>query len=301
MIKQLLVITAVFMVFSDHSLAAPRIMSVQSMTVPPYEEVIRGFGSVCSEKLDRVVLSEIPPGAFQQTVKELEPELILAVGLSALNEAVWAEHPPIVYAMVLPQDIPKTGMGKGITGVLMQIPAEMQLANIEKVLPGATRIGLLFDPEQSSKIVGEARFASQRMGIELIAEAVETPKDILTALQQMKGRAEVIWMLPDITVSMPRTLELFTLFSLENRIPLVAYSEKYLEIGAFMSIGLDLFDMGRQAGELANAILAGGDLSSLPPREANAVVITINTIIADKFAIKIDKTTLDGVKVFDRD
>ena len=150
-------------------------------------------------------------------------------------------------------------------------------------------------------MVQDAREASRRMGIELLAEAVETPRDIPAALLKIKGRAEVIWMLPDVTVSMPRTLELFTLFSFENRIPLVTYSDKYLEKGAFMSIGVDLFDMGRQAGDMANAILAGSDLSSLPPREASAAVITINKIIADKFAIEIDEAMADVVKVIGRE
>lgn len=96
-------------------------------------------------------------------------------------------------------------------------------------------------------------------------------------------------------------MELFTLFSFENRIPLVIYSDKYLEKGAFMSIGVDLFDMGRQAGDMANAILAGSDWASLPPREASAAVITINKVIADRFAIEIDEAMTDMIKVIGRD
>ena len=170
-----------------------------------------------------------------------------------------------------------------------------------KVLPKVTQIGLLFDPRQSSKMVEDARAASRWMGIKLLAEAVETPRDISAALLKIKDRAEVIWMLPDITVSMPRAMELFTLFSFENRIPLVTYSSKYLEKGALMSIEVNPFDMGRQAGDMANAILAGRDWTSLPPGEASAAVITINKIIADRFAIEIDEAMADEVKVIGRD
>lgn len=301
MIKRLAIIIAVLLVLPSHAFAASRIVTVQSMTIQPYEEVVRGFSSVCPEKRTRIVLSEIPPDSYPQTVKELSPELLLAVGLSALDTAISTDHPPVVYTMVLPQDIPGPDRGENITGVLMQVSAETQLKNIVKVLPKVTQIGLLFDPKQSSKMVEDARLASRRMGIELLAEAVVTPKEIAATLLRIKSQAEVIWMLPDITVSRPQTLELFTLFSFENRIPLVIYSDKYLEKGAFMSIGVDLFDMGRQAGDMANAILAGSDWASLPPREASTAVITINKTIADKFAIEIDEATADMAKVVGRD
>lgn len=301
MIKRLAIIIFSLVVYSDHALAASRIVTVQSMIIQPYEEVIQGFSSVCSGKPIRIVLSDIPSGSFSKTINELSPELLLTVGLSALDAAIATEHPPVVYAMVLPQDVSGQDRGKNVTGVLMQVPAETQLANIVKVLPKTTKIGLLFDPKQSSKMVDDARAASGRMGIELLTEAVETPRDVSAALLKMKGRAEVIWMLPDITVSMPRTLELFTLFSFENRIPLVTYSDKYLEKGAFMSIGVNLFDMGRQAGDIANAILAGSDLSSLPPREASVAVITINKIIADRFDIEIDEAAAGAAKVIGRE
>lgn len=174
MIKRFVII-AVLMALPGHAFAASRIVTVQSMTIQPYEEVVRGFASVCSEKRTRVVLSEIPPDSYPQTVKELSPELLLAVGLSALDTAISTEHPPVVYTMVLPQDIPGLGHGKKITGVLMQVSAETQLKHIVKVLPKTTQIGLLFDPKQSSKMVEDARAASRRMGVELLAEAVETP------------------------------------------------------------------------------------------------------------------------------
>ena len=112
MIKRFAIIIAVLMALPIHTLAASRIVTVQSMMIQPYEEIIRGFSSVCSGKPIRVVLSEIPPDSFPQIVKESSPELMLTVGLSALDAAISTEHPPVVYTMVLPQDIPGPGRGK---------------------------------------------------------------------------------------------------------------------------------------------------------------------------------------------
>ncbi|MFZ2948374.1 MAG: ABC transporter substrate binding protein, partial [Desulfuromonadaceae bacterium] len=70
---------------------------------------------------------------------------------------------------------------------------------------------------------------------------------------------DLFWMLPDITVITPETAEAILLFSLENNIPILTFSEKYLERGAMLSIGIDPFDIGRQAGEMAQTLFSSGE------------------------------------------
>ena len=98
----------------------------------------------------------------------------------------------------------------------------------------------------------------------------------LKSIQDMKGKIDVFWMLPDLTVITPETIEFMLLFSLENKIPVFAFSEKYVELGAFMSIGVDAFDIGIQAGEMAEKILSGGDLTNARHVDARKAVISIN-------------------------
>jgi putative ABC transport system substrate-binding protein len=95
-------------------------------------------------------------------------------------------------------------------------------------------------------------------------------------------------MLPDITVITPQTVEFLVLFSLENAVPLLAFSEKYVELGAFMSTGIDAFDMGRQAGEIATKILSGADVRSVRHVGARRLVVSTNLMVARKLGITLD-------------
>jgi putative ABC transport system substrate-binding protein len=94
-----------------------------------------------------------------------------------------------------------------------------------------------------------------------------------------------------LTVIIPETVEAMLLFSLENKIPLVSFSEKYVEMGALMSIGVDAFDMGMQAGEMAQRILSGGTVN-VHHTDARKAVISINSKVAKKLGISINQRTI---------
>ena len=84
-------------------------------------------------------------------------------------------------------------------------------------------------------------------------------------ISQRKQLVILSKVLPDITVITPETIEFLLLFSLENRIPVFTFSEKYVESGALMSIIIDAFDIGCQAGEMAKAIQAEKDIDHTHP------------------------------------
>ena len=93
-------------------------------------------------------------------------------------------------------------------------------------------------------------------------------------------------MLPDLTVVTPESLEFLLLFSFENNIPIFTFSEKYVELGAFMSIDIDAVDIGRQAGEMALEILAGQEAQNIEQAYARRALISTNVMIARKLGIR---------------
>jgi ABC-type uncharacterized transport system substrate-binding protein len=300
MIKHFFILIATFFVLSSFVSAKPLVVMVQSTFIQPYDEAVRGFKSTWRGENKNFVLSEHPSLNLTDNIKKEVPDLLLAVGLGALEVVKALPDIPIIYSMVLSSDVAALS-SNNITGVCMQVPAKIQLQKISLGLPNLKRIGVLYDPNESENVVKEALKLSPQFGVTLLAKPVQTPREISSALMQMRGQVEVIWMLPDLTVRHPPSMELFTLFSFENGVPLVTYSEKYLEMGAFMSIGVDAFDMGRQAGEIANRIIFEGGVVESQFAEARSPIVTINKTIADKFGIEINKTKAIGkVKVWNR-
>jgi putative ABC transport system substrate-binding protein len=110
---------------------------------------------------------------------------------------------------------------------------------------------------------------------------------------------DALWLLPDLTVISPETVEFLFNYSMAHKIPVIAFSEQYLALGAFMSISLDVYELGRQTGEMANTIFGGKPLTQIPPAEAQKTVVTINRTVAGNLGIPIHDAALNGIRIVD--
>lgn len=295
MIKKILILSLFFMLCHGSAEAEQEILAVQSIRVAPYEEAIKGFESVCNVKLKRLVISDLEGTDVVGKIREVRPDLILAIGMDALLRVKRIKNIPIVYLMVLnPQS---TLSNENITGVSMNIPQEKQLTALLQILPDLKNIGLLYDPDRTGYLVKNAQDAAGKTGIKLIASETHSSKDVSSLIIKMQEKIDLFWMIPDLTVITPETVEFLLLFSLENQIPLLAFSDKYVELGALLSIGIDPFDIGRQAGEMAKKILAGGDVKNVQQVDARKTVISINLKIARKLGMHINEKIMRKVNI----
>jgi len=276
--------------------AGPTVLALQSVDVAPYEQAIQGFEHIYGAEVKRLFISDLKEKDLLKTVRESRPDLVLAVGRDALLSARRITTIPVVYCMVLHPRSFLSGE-KNISGVSMNLPPEQQLSELLKVLPAARNVGLLYNPDHSSVFVQGVRSAAGRMNVNLMATAVRRSGDVPSLLNTMKGKAGVFWMLPDITVVTPETIESILLFSLENNIPILTFSEKYLELGAMLAIGIDPFDVGAQAGEMAQKIFSGGITKENRHVDARKALLSVNLGIARKLGIAIDQKVIRGIKV----
>jgi putative tryptophan/tyrosine transport system substrate-binding protein len=276
--------------------AGQKVLAVQSIPVAPYEQAIKGFEQVYGSEVKRFFISKSNERTVQRTIREIRPDIILAVGRDALSSVRRIRDVPVVYCMVLNPHSLLSGE-KNISGVSMNLPPERQLSELLHVLPAVHSIGLLYDPDQSGAFVQGIREAAARMGVTLTAAAVHRARDIPPLLNAMKGKADLFWMLPDITVVTPETVESILLFSLENNVPILTFSEKYLELGAMLSIGIDPFDIGRQAGEMAQRIFSGNAAGDVQHIDARKALISVNSKIAEKIGVTIDREGMKNIRV----
>jgi putative ABC transport system substrate-binding protein len=275
-----------------------KVVVVQSIRANPYEEAFRGFENVCHVNATRIFLSEPKGEDDLKRLHALRPNLVLAIGMEALAEASDLTGIPAVYVMVL--NPPGTLFAeKRTTGVNMTIAPERQLDILLEALPQTRTVGVLYDPDRTAQMAERARMAAEKKGISLVAREVHSSKAVPTSLMKMKGKIDIFWMLPDLTVVTPETVEFFLLFTLENDTPILTFSEKYVELGALLSVGVDPFDMGRQAGEMAEMILSGVNISAIPSADARKAVVTVNPKIARKLRVTISEKTLKTARTID--
>ncbi|MGD0842913.1 MAG: ABC transporter substrate binding protein [Geobacteraceae bacterium] len=275
------------LLFSVTSVFAHDILVVQSLQVKPFDEALRGFRSVCKTESISVVVSGSPGVDVSRTVREERPDLILAIGADALNRVKKIRDIPIIYSMVLnPEKI--AGRGDNIAGVNMNLSPGKYLGLIEKLNLPNLRVCVLYDPAQTGSMLKNIRQTALAKGIEITAKEVHNPKEVPELLTRLKGTCNLFWMIPDPTVVTPETVEFLLLLAQQSRVPVITFAGKYVDEGALASLDIDSFDLGKQAGEMANKVLDGTRVSELPDSEARKAVLRINRKVAKKLGINLD-------------
>lgn len=289
--KKILPLMLFLFFFRISPVAAGGLLVIQSLPIKPYNEALRGFKSVCSGKTSKLASSGLSEAEVVKKARIMNPSLILAIGIDALAKVRTIRDVPVIYLMVLnPRSLIQDG--ENITGISMNVQPERQLSTLRQILPKARKIGLLFDPNKSGSFVKKAQAAAATISIELLAKMVHNPRDAAVALDGMKGQIDALWLIPDTTVVNPGSVDLLLLSAMENRIPVFCFSEKYAEKGALFALDVDASEAGRQAGEMANRILAGEAVQNIGNADARGSILTINMVVAKKLGIPLDNDLL---------
>lgn len=266
---------------------AHEILVIQSFKAGPFDDALRGFKAACRQETKTVMVSDGERFDIGITVREEKPGIILAIGASALKQALKIKNTPIIYLLVLnPEKMIRRR--ENVTGVHMVIPPDRYLDLMEKLNLPRLKVGILYDPAHSEILMKRIMQTAGSRGIDITAKEVHKAKDVPDMLQRMKGSFNIFWMLPDQSVVTPDTVEYLLLFTQQSGVPIVTFAEKYLEMGAMISLEIDSFDLGKQGGEIANRILGGGTITDIPYTEARKSVIRVNRKIAAKLGINLN-------------
>jgi putative ABC transport system substrate-binding protein len=284
------------LIFLAPSWASGDILVVQSLSIRPYNDALQGFKAVCKSRQNRILGPDLSEAEIRGKVRSNKPDLILAIGMDALDKVKSVKDVPIVYLMVLnPQDMLRDG--GNITGVSMNLAPERQFSILREVLPNVKIIGIFFDPGKNGYYISRVHNAAALMGFELLTKRVHSSREAVASVEGLKGKVDALWLLPDTTVVNPSTIDLLLLSSIENRIPVLTFSDKYAEKGALLSLEVDAAESGKQAGEMAVRILGGANISSIKDEDARGSILTVNLIVAKKLGISINGNVIKHARV----
>ena len=279
------------------------VLVLQSIKVKPYEDALRGFTKSCPCAVKNLIVSELNGLNVKDCIREIKPDIIVTIGKEALSIVQGITHIPVVYCMVLNPESIISSDKKNFTGVSMRVSAEKQLYAFQKVMPGVKTIGLVFDPEKTGPFIKKAQRVAEKMGLELITGEVTHPSQVpsVIAIKNMKSNIDAFWMLPDTSVICSETVEFLLLFSLTNKIPILSFSDKYVEMGAFMSLNINAAKLGEQAAGMVNKILSGKDVRAVSAAKAGEIQVSINLKAAENLGIEFPHTIADSLNMRHKD
>jgi putative ABC transport system substrate-binding protein len=233
--------------------------------------------------------------AAEQVLQSLKgkPVVLVAMGnLAAQAARALLPEAPMVFCMV--QDPAKLGLapGPGLTGVAFTLPVMNQIAAFRTVNPRGTRIGVVYNPENSGKQVEEAGKAAGLLRIALVARPVAAVTEIPPAVRSLLAgdTVDALWIPADAMLLTDETRRFILTESLKAGKPVYAFSASLVAEGALVSNGPDLASVGTQAAELVNR-LAAGDKARIDIQVPRAELV-INNRIAGKLKIVVPADAL---------
>lgn len=278
---------------------AEEVAAVKSVDIRPYQEAVNGFKSSINAEVNEYVLDYDDEKAAKVVMylNGGKMHLVFTLGSDALNlvkDSV--QDTPVIFTFVLnPEEIIGHPAGKlpaNMTGISMNIPPEVQFSTLLEAAPNTKRIGVVYDPSKTQNLIEEARSAARELGIDLVATKIKTKSESINAISKMKGNVDALWMIPDTTAITRESAEYMLLYSLQNGIPLIGISEKYVKNGALMAFSFDSEDMGRQAGEIAQKILDGKKVMKVTPYKPRKLRLTLNSRIAKKLGLELPENLI---------
>lgn len=134
-------------------------------------------------------------------------------------------------------------------------PVEAQFDLLVELLPNAKKVGILYcSAEANSKIQSDmALSAAKSRNLEATEYTVVNSNDIQTVVESMIGKVDVIYVPTDNVIS--AGFDTVATICNENKIPTIVGEEGMVDKGGFATYGIDYYQLGRVAGELAETIL----------------------------------------------
>ena len=273
--------------------SATDVIILKSSDIAAYNQAINGFKAALPSG---IVLSEydlqgdLEKGRkLARKIRASDPALVFAVGLKAAKAAqLEIVDIPVVYAMVL--DPSKYGLTtQNMTGILLEVPIERQLAMMRSVLPQLKHIGTLYDPAKTTALIDEARRLLKPNGTDLIPLQVNNERDVPGGLRALLPSVDALWLVPDSTVLNDESLRFILNTALEERVPVIGFSREFARSGALLCLSVNYGDIGRQAGQLSRKLLDGQLSLPMKPWHPERIETSLNLKTAKFLGIEIPR------------
>lgn len=210
------------------------VLSQQGGAYQAFTEALRTLGERGGH---RIVHAGTPgEGLDQQLINRAA--LVVAAGSPALEAVLQGSRRPTVAVMIARnqfETIRQRNPEATVSAIVLDQPAERQLALVRTVLPDATRVGVLFGPATGT-LESALEGAAANAGVRLVGQRLTTANDLPQALERVLRSADVLIALPDPLVSSPTAARAILLGSYRYQRPVFAYSQAYVDAGALAAV-----------------------------------------------------------------
>lgn len=187
--------------------------------------------------------------------------------------------------------------GTNVTGVSDLNPFEAQFEMMQKVVPAAKKIGIVYTTsEVNSQVqVDKAKEFGAKLGYEIITAPIINSSEVLQAAQTLAGKKiDAFYVITDNTVA--TSINSLAKVAIDNKIPTIVAEDSQVEGGCLISIGIDYNIHGYQAGEMAVRVLKGANPAETPVEFQKDLMVVINSETQKALGITLPEEYTKGAK-----
>ena len=222
-----------------------------------------------------------------------KPDAIVAIATPSAQAVVAAtKSVPVVYSAVTDpvaaKLVPSMEPSKtNVAGVSDVLALDKQIELIKQVVPGAKRIGMVYNPGEANSVVviKELQKLLPSMGLTLVEAAAPRSVDVSSAARSLIGKVDVIYTSTDNNVV--SAYEALVKVGQDAKIPLVASDTDSVKRGAIAAFGINYRDLGEQTGRMVARILKGEKPGDIKPEISTKMELFVNPGAAEKQGVKL--------------
>ena len=222
-----------------------------------------------------------------------KPDAIVAIATPSAQAVVAAtKSVPVVYSAVTDpvaaKLVPSMEASKTNVAGVSDVPAlDKQIELIKQVVPGAKRIGMVYNPGEANSVVvvKELQKLLPGMGLTLVEAAAPRSVDVSSAARSLIGKVDVIYTSTDNNVV--SAYEALVKVGQDAKIPLVASDTDSVKRGAIAALGINYRDLGEQTGRMVVRILKGEKPGEIKSETSSKLELFVNPGAAEKQGVKL--------------
>jgi putative ABC transport system substrate-binding protein len=304
----LIVLFSIFLLPKESFANQKLIAIVKTDEFSSYTRAIKGVKQILDQSAKEVEFIEYTlAGELPEKSKTLEeikakrPDLILTVG-SRSTELVsqHIKNIPIVFSAVLNPVVSgfvanMNSPQGNLTGASLDVPLRIQLEKFRLIVPHLKNLGVLYTSE-TEPLIREAKSVSNDLGIKLVAQPIQSEKEIPAVLEKLKNEVDGIWAVADPLIFTPQSTQFILLFTLRNGLPLMGLTPSFVQAGALFTLAPDYKDVGRQAGEMALEVISGKNPVNIPVTMPRMIYLYLNLKTAEQINLVISPDLIEVAK-----
>ena len=222
-----------------------------------------------------------------------KPDAIVAIATPSAQAVVAAtKSVPVVYSAVTDpvaaKLVPSMEPSKtNVAGVSDVLALDKQIELIKQVVPGAKRIGMVYNPGEANSVVvvKELQKLLPSMGLTLVEAAAPRSVDVSSAARSLIGKVDVIYTSTDNNVV--SAYEALVKVGQDAKIPLVASDTDSVKRGAIAALGINYRDLGEQTGRMVVRILKGEKPGEIKSETSSKLELFVKPGAAEKQGVKL--------------